>query len=70
MRIYARASIKNLNFTEKFMVTRVGMKYYHDLFGMPYPFAKYDQIFVPEFGSGAMENVGCVTFNEKALYIG
>jgi aminopeptidase N len=70
MRIYARASIKGLDHKEKFMVTRVGMKFYEDLFGLPYPFKKYDQLFVPEFSSGAMENVGCVTFNEKALYVG
>ena len=33
-------------------------------FGMPYPFTKYDQLFVPEFNAGAMENAGCVTFHE------
>jgi aminopeptidase N len=70
MRIYARASFKGLNFTEKFLVTRVGMDYYKQLFGIKYPFQKYDQLFVPEFGGGAMENVGCVTFSESALYIG
>jgi len=31
-------------------------------------FGKYDQLFVPEFSAGAMENPGCVTFNEKYLY--
>ncbi|MES9609303.1 M1 family aminopeptidase, partial [Actinomadura sp. NPDC000929] len=30
----------------------------------PYPFSKYDQLFVPEFNAGAMENAGCVTFLE------
>jgi aminopeptidase N len=43
------------------------MKFYKDLFGLEYQFTKYDQIFVPEFNSGAMENVGCVTFNENML---
>lgn len=43
------------------------MKYYEDLFGTPYPFGKYDQVFVPEHIYGAMENVGCVTFNERCI---
>ena len=33
-------------------------------FDQPYPFAKYDQLFVPEFNAGAMENVGAVTFHD------
>ena len=36
-------------------------------FGTPYPFKKYDQLIVPEFTSGAMENVGAVTFNERFI---
>jgi len=43
------------------------MDYYADFFGVKYPFSKYDQLFVPEFNSGAMENVGCVTFNESYI---
>jgi aminopeptidase N len=43
------------------------LKYYEDLFGTPYPFGKYDQVFVPEHIYGAMENVGCVTFNERCI---
>ena len=38
------------------------------MFGTPYPFAKYDQLFVPEFNSGAMENAGCVTHNEDYVF--
>ena len=33
---------------------------------LPYPFGKYDQVFVPEFNFGAMENPGVVTFREDA----
>jgi hypothetical protein len=47
---------------------RAGLDFYADLFDQPYPFAKYDQIFVPEYNSGAMENVGCVTYNEAYLF--
>ena len=53
-----------------FLVTSVGMKFYNDLFGKPYPFNKYDQVFVPEHNYGAMENVGCVTYNETYLFKG
>lgn len=50
-----------------FLLTKSGMDYYADFFGVKYPFSKYDQLFVPEFNSGAMENVGCVTFNESYI---
>jgi aminopeptidase N len=45
--------------------TRVGFDYFHDLFGVRYPFGKYDQVFVPEFNAGAMENPGLVTFRDE-----
>ena len=35
---------------------------------MPYPFDKYDQLFVPEFNAGAMENAGAVTFTETYVF--
>ena len=44
------------------------MDFYAQLFDQPYPFSKYDQVFVPEYNSGAMENVGCVTYNEAYLF--
>ena len=45
-------------------ITQQGFEFFEREFGMPYPFAKYDQVFVPEFNAGAMENAGCVTFLE------
>jgi aminopeptidase N len=53
---------------EIFEITGQGLDYYSALFDQPYPFAKYDQIFVPEYNSGAMENVGAVTYNEAYLF--
>ncbi len=53
---------------EIFEVTKQGIDYYSALFDHPFPFAKYDQILVPEFNSGAMENVGAVTFSESYVY--
>ena len=35
---------------------------------MPYPFGKYDQLFVPEYNMGAMENAGCVTFRDEYVF--
>ncbi|HMF42887.1 MAG TPA: M1 family metallopeptidase, partial [Polyangia bacterium] len=40
-----------------------------DYFGLPYPFGKLDQIGVPDFEAGAMENAGAVTFREVALLL-
>lgn len=49
-----------------FDVTCTGMKYYEELFDVPFAFSKYDLIFCPEFNWGAMENVGAVTFSETS----
>ncbi|HZW41582.1 MAG TPA: aminopeptidase N, partial [Agromyces sp.] len=51
-----------------FETVRAGLAFYETAFGVPYPFGKYDQIFVPEYNWGAMENVGAVTFNESYLF--
>ncbi len=45
-----------------------GFEVFESSFGMAYPFEKYDQVFVPEFNAGAMENAGCVTFRDDLLY--
>jgi aminopeptidase N len=50
-----------------FQITRQGLDFYTALFQSPYPFANYDQVFVPEF-PGAMENPGCVTLGEEFLF--
>jgi len=51
-----------------FLVTAQGFDWYHANFGMRYPFDKYDQLFVPEFNAGAMENAACVTFLEDYVF--
>ncbi len=51
-----------------FEVTRQGFDWYHQNFGVRYAFDKYDQLFVPEFNAGAMENAGCVTFREDYVF--
>ncbi|NUS15677.1 MAG: aminopeptidase N [Streptomyces sp.] len=49
-------------------ITRRCFDRYHELFDEPYPYDSYDQVFVPEFNSGAMENPGLVTFREEYLH--
>ena len=49
-------------------VTKQGFDFYHRVFDYPYPFDKYDQLFVPEFNAGAMENAGAVTFLEDYVF--
>ena len=53
---------------EFFTITKQGLSFYEEFFDVPYPFAKYDQVLVPEFNFGAMENVGCVTFSERMIF--
>ncbi|MFP3712878.1 aminopeptidase N [Puerhibacterium sp. TATVAM-FAB25] len=53
-----------------FETTRRGFEFYEKTFEYPYPFDKYDQLFVPEYNMGAMENPGCVTFTEAYVFRG
>jgi aminopeptidase N len=56
---------------ELFTITGQCFDWYHRTFQLRYPFGdKYDQVFVPEFNAGAMENVGCVTFRDEWVYRG
>jgi aminopeptidase N len=67
--IFCRQSLAAyLDPDEIFEVTRQGFDFYHDAFGIKYPFGKYDQLFVPEFKEGAMENAGAVTFLEDYVF--
>jgi aminopeptidase N len=60
--------VQYLDTEELFTVTKQGLDFYEDFFATPYPFSKYDQIFVPEFNAGAMENVGAVTHTERLVF--
>jgi len=67
--IFCRQSLASyLDPDEILEVTRQGFDFYHRQFGIRYPFPKYDQLFVPEFKAGAMENAGCVTFMESYVF--
>ncbi|GGS59204.1 aminopeptidase N [Streptomyces violaceus] len=67
--LYCRRSLaEHLDPDEIFAVTRQGFDWFEERFGHPYPFEKYDQIFVPGFNAGAMENAAAVTFHEKYVF--
>ena len=67
--LFCRESLaSHLDTEELFTLTRQGLDFFSEEFDYPYPFAKYDQLFVPEFNFGAMENPGCVTFNERMVF--
>ncbi|MBW3619706.1 MAG: aminopeptidase N [Actinobacteria bacterium] len=66
---YIRRSLaEHLEADELFELTRQGLDWYAEAFGMAYPFEKYDQLFVPEFQAGAMENPGCITYSEAYVF--
>jgi aminopeptidase N len=67
--VYGRKSLwQHLDADYIFDKTRQGFAYFEEKFQVPYPFAKYDQLFVPEFNAGAMENAGAVTFTETYVF--
>ncbi|WP_324652425.1 aminopeptidase N [Georgenia sp. H159] len=67
--VYCRASLAEHLDAENIMdTTRSGFAFFEEAFDRPYPFEKYDQLFVPEFNAGAMENAGAVTFLENYVF--
>lgn len=71
MGIYARQALKDAMAKDVdylFNVTKKGMDFYDETWGVPYPYAKYDQLFVPEYNAGAMENIGTVTIRDSYVF--
>jgi aminopeptidase N len=67
--LFCRKSLAEFMDAERlFTETKQGFGFYHKNFGVPYAFGKYDQLFVPEFNAGAMENAGAVTFLEDYVF--
>ena len=67
--VYCRPSLaEHLDADAIFEVTRQGFDWFEEKFDYPYPFAKYDQLFVPEFNAGAMENAGAVTIRDQYVF--
>ncbi|WP_020577297.1 aminopeptidase N [Actinopolymorpha alba] len=67
--VFCRQSLKeHLDADEILDVTKRGFAFFEELFDYPYPFEKYDQLFVPEYNMGAMENAGCVTIRDEYVF--
>jgi len=67
--VFCRRSLAPFLDAEEVMsLTRSGFAFYESTFDCAYPFEKYDQLFVPEFNAGAMENAGAVTFLEDYVF--
>ncbi|MCO8277820.1 aminopeptidase N [Actinoplanes sp. TRM 88003] len=64
--VFCRASMAQyLDPDDLFLITKQGFDFFHQQFGVRYPLPKYDQLWVPDFNAGAMENFGCVTHAES-----
>lgn len=69
MGVFCRQSLAEFLDSDDIIDTAArGFELFEREFGVGYPFGKYDQLFVPEFNAGAMENAGCVTFHEDLLF--
>jgi puromycin-sensitive aminopeptidase len=68
LRVWAVPGKKQLaNFGRE--IGRVSLEYFSRYYGIPYPGDKLDLIAIPDFASGAMENLGAITFRETALLV-
>ena len=66
LRLFARQSVRKYVRVKDWMdFTKQGFGFFNKYFDYKYPFVKYDQVIVPDFNSGAMENVAAVTFSEE-----
>ncbi|WP_165218115.1 aminopeptidase N [Schaalia sp. ZJ1691] len=67
--VYCRASlVEHLDSDHILEITRQGFEFFEGQYGIAYPFTKYDQVFVPEYNAGAMENAGLVTFRDQYVF--
>lgn len=69
--LYARASLAGhlrREAPELLEVTASCLDRFHELFGIRYPFGKYDQVFAPELSWGAMEFPGCVLIRDEEVF--
>jgi puromycin-sensitive aminopeptidase len=50
-------------------IAKASLEHFSRYYGIPYPGDKLDLIAIPDFASGAMENLGAITFRETALLV-
>ena len=71
MAMYCRQALKDAfakDVDYLFDITKKGFAFYAKTWGIPYPYAKFDQIYVPEYNAGAMENIGMVTIRDQYVF--
>jgi aminopeptidase N len=62
-----RSLVDHLDVEQLVLLTKQGFAFFEEVFDYPYPFHKYDQLYVPEYNMGAMENAGAVTLRDEYL---
>jgi puromycin-sensitive aminopeptidase len=50
-------------------IATASLQFFEHYYGIPYPGDKLDLLAIPDFASGAMENLGAITFRETALLV-
>ena len=50
-------------------IAAASLEFFESYYGIPYPGDKLDLLAIPDFASGAMENLGAITFRETALLV-
>ncbi len=50
-------------------IAAASLRFFEGYYGIPYPGDKLDLLAIPDFASGAMENLGAITFRETALLV-
>src|SRR5215510_4910258 len=50
-------------------IAKASLQFFENYYGITYPGDKLDLLAIPDFASGAMENLGAITFRETALLV-
>lgn len=68
MKIFCRKSkVKYADVKERFRTIEIAVNFFEEFFQTPFPFKKYDQVFIPEFRISGMENVGCIMMRDSFM---
>ena len=68
IRVWATRGKKEQGLYSRGVVAKL-LPFFEDYFGVKYPEKKLDLIAIPDFGPGAMENLGAITFRETRLLV-
>ena len=68
IRVYTNPGKKGLA-TFGLQAAETSLRYFDKYFGVKYPYGKLDMVALSDFGPGAMENTGCITYRESFLLL-